>query len=278
LSGLHSIAQNLRVLEVVVPAPWFFTSSGSEHLDLLGRLVRKSCSLRKLGIHAAGRIYAWSRFRDGATKNAFQTVRDFGWLFNHTDSAARKQLNLQALRLTNFCLCRADENCIRSMRDLLRWRALRSAHFTCPVFIQIAAEQDVQLRSLSLHFDNPDDGVRSCVDDPDIDQLRVFLASQKELQELEIYNEGQVFDPLDDDTEDSMGLFESLGNSLYELVVHHNESEDIPGRTRPLLSQTVLQHMGEKFQHLTRLAIDLPPEDDMVCMRNHALRASMQHS
>jgi len=260
LMGLDSIAHNLRVLEVIIPVPGN-TPLGGDTLNLLGQIVLKT-SLKTLGIHAAGRIYPWSPFRDGPTKNAFGTIREFGWLFNHTDFA-QKQLNLQGLRLTNFCLCRADENNIRSMRDFVRWKALRRAHFTCPVFVQIAAEQNVQLHSFSLHLENPDDWVRSCIVEPDIGRLRDFLGTQRNLRTLEICNGSQVFTPLD--TDENTSFLESLGNSLYSLVVHHNEPRStVPSKVRPLLSRTVLRHVGKQFRHLRRLAIDLPPEDVMV--------------
>lgn len=268
LMGLNSIAHNLRVLEVIIPAPGV-SRRGMDMLDVLGRLVHIS-PLDNLGIHAAGRLYPWSQSRDGpSTRYTFGTVREFRWLFDHADSA-QKKLNLKGLRLTNFCLCRADEDAIRSMRNLFKWETLQKGHFTCPMFLQVAAEQDVQLRSLYLHLDNPDDGARSCVDVPDINRLQAFLASQRNLHTLEISNGSQVFDSLND--EEDMSLFEALGRSLYSLIVRENEKRGMsPNHKRPLLSQNAMQQMGEKFSHLRTLALNLPFVNDMVYQPIHVL-------
>lgn len=249
LLALNSIASRLTQLGIIVPA--FDISMLSSLASLLS-----TSPLSVLEVRAAGRLYPHKR----STYDPFNTVRDFHWLPENV----APHLSLRKLRLSNFCLCDADEHTRRRLFPLIQCRTMKEAFFTCPTFLDILIKWHVQLSALTLELDSRyETADPSCPGPPSPAGIRDFLLSQMRLESLSIINGTDVVQS--GQVAFSKELLGHLGNSLRSLKIHEREAgSHMITSERIILPPSSIQIIGEVCPHLRTLAIDVPSEDSLV--------------
>ncbi|KAF2245798.1 hypothetical protein BU26DRAFT_521354 [Trematosphaeria pertusa] len=264
LIALHGVASRLTRLGIVVPAFDMSSDTETTMLHTLGDLLSKS-PLSALEIHAAGRLFA-----NSVASPAFKTIRGFQWLPENVDCP----LSLRKLRLTNFCLCDADEPTVMRFQHFVQCRDIEEAHFTCPAFLDLLSKRHTQLSALTLELDSRyESAYSSCSKPPLHSGIWDFLLSQNHLEVLSIINGTDVVQTSELALTET--LFSHLGKSLEYLRIHEREMGLRWDRsTRIILSPSTIQVIGETCPRLRLLAIDAPWEDALLsnhldCVRHH---------
>lgn len=215
--------------------------------DTLGELISLA-PLDSLSVHAAGSLFIG---------DIFYSVPSLSWLTSYKGLTA--PLQLSSLRLTNFCLCMASADEDAAFQSSIHWPRLQSAHFTCPVLLDLLPS-DCQLTSLTLCLDSPyHDYNNACYTTPNLAAVRQNILDQRILQQLVIYQGIGVFET--DNEAADYAFLKHLGRTLRWLTIREPETLYPTTRKRLCLLPNTLVALGSTCPSLRDLEIPIPPRE-----------------